>query len=67
MRALLKPLFDRLALALAATEEAGTTGEGSDVASVLLVDVGSANHCDGWHVTGGRFSGLFALGRRGLR
>jgi hypothetical protein len=46
-RLLLWPLFARSAWALTATVVVDTTGEGADLASVSLVDLGSASHCGG--------------------
>ena len=50
-----------------ATIVAETTGEGTALVSVRLVDVGSASRCVGVHDKWGRCSGLCSLGRRGLK
>jgi hypothetical protein len=47
VRALIRPLFACSAWAQPATVVVGTPGEGSDLASVRLVGVGSASHCVG--------------------
>ena len=60
------PLFDRSAWAQPAIILADTSDEGAAVASVRLVDVGSASHYGGDREGSGRFSGLCYLGRRVL-
>ena len=62
----MRPLFDSSAWAKPATVVVGTPGEGSDLASVRLVGVGSGSHCGGSHDMRGRCFSLFLLGRRGL-
>jgi hypothetical protein len=49
LRALLCPLFTWSEWAQTNTVVAGTTGDGADVSTVLLVDLGSSSHCGGGH------------------
>jgi hypothetical protein len=67
LRALLSPLFARSAWVQTATVVVGKTDQGAAPASVRLVGVGPASHCGGGHGSSGRRSGLFSLGRHGLR